>query len=491
MFEKLRNFLLREKNKTNFLLDIPDSELIVNPNKYAPNSSYSFKGGRISVGGYQSFGYDTQKRIIIYDKSDVKIRGKIKNFLKIIKLGRFKGKTVLDLGGNNGLFSIISLLNGARSAHVIDIDKQAIANVKRFSVESGISCLYGSESNIKDVSEKADIVIALALVHWIFNLTTGFGSLKSAIRFLREVANSALIVEWVDPLDPAILSFKHTAVGGNQVAADSYDEESFKREIGECFDELRLIGSITPTRRLYVAFDRDFLLDLDWDQLLYEGKFVKSSKCLVDDPGGNPIYSRVYILEDKVVKQCSLLTGRNERDLLSSLEHPAIPKMLNYREIGSVSIIDLEKMPGCSIEDLLRNSPECNLSDFKLIALGLKGVVEYLSSCNVSHRDINPANVLWCSKLKKLSLVDFGWSRRPGIHQIFTPRKLGSTENFSGFIDPSLPKSDYYAASAVLSSFPKNECIDKVISEMLIAAISENPGLAASFLASIQRIKKE
>ena len=100
--------------------------------------------------------------------------------MRLLLIGSLEGKSILDLGGNNGLFSLCSLIRGARKK----IDKD-IKNVNQIATDGAINELSGSCSNISELSKKEDIVIALALVHWIFDLTTGFGSLESAIKFLK------------------------------------------------------------------------------------------------------------------------------------------------------------------------------------------------------------------------------------------------------------------------------------------------------------------
>ena len=238
-------------------------------------------------------------------------------------------------------------MNGAGKAEVIDIDKEAIENVKNLSKDANINQLSGRLCNVSEITQDRDIVIALALVHWIFDLTTGFGSLKLAIQFLRSLAKEALIVEWVDQEDPVIINYKHTSSAKNSEQILNYNEENFINLLSESFDNLILLGEISRTRKLYLAFDKSFVKrNLDWSKLIYPPETIISSKALCKNPSGEYVYSRVYELENKIVKQTNLIIGRNERNALNALNHPSIPKLLFYKEELNYSVLDIEKVLG-------------------------------------------------------------------------------------------------------------------------------------------------
>ena len=108
-----------------------DKELATNPNKYTVKSSYRKEKELIFVGGYQSFIYDKRKKSISINESSQRTNIKKGLVESAFNSGSLEGKNVLDLGGNNGLFSLFSLIRGAREAHVVDIDEEAIKNVNQ------------------------------------------------------------------------------------------------------------------------------------------------------------------------------------------------------------------------------------------------------------------------------------------------------------------------------------------------------------------------
>jgi serine/threonine protein kinase len=55
-------------------------------------------------------------------------------------------------------------------------------------------------------------------------------------------------------------------------------------------------------------------------------------------------------------------------------------------------------------EDKVKINPECFERD-------LKECLRVLHSLHIVHKDIKPANTLWCKRLKKFVLCDFGLSK--------------------------------------------------------------------------------
>ena len=472
-----------------------DKELAQNPNKYAENSSYMKKGKLIHISGYQSFTYNITKQNISLRKGDQRTKIKRKLVENAFIQGSIKGKTVLDLGGNNGLFSLCSLIKGASNAHVVDIDKEAIKNVKKLAKDSKIDNLTGTCSNIKEQTKKKDIVIALALVHWIFDLTTGFGSLTSTINFLRGITKEALIIEWVDPSDPVIINYRHTSTAKNKNEISNYNEEIFIDLLRKNFDNSHYIGSLSNTRKIYIAYDNSFKItkNLEWSNLLYPEKNIISSRALCSNPSGELVYSRVYELKDKFVKQTDLQIGRNERNALNSLDHPSIPKLLFYHEDVDYSVLEIEKVQGQTINQILKSSKKLSDQDLNKLAIQLADSIKYIHSRGIEHRDITPDNLIWCHFTKKLSIIDFGWAQVKNHSQIYTPESLGAINGFYGYVDPKQKKSDYYSAAIILSILTKDkplDTVDNLISELIIHEINTNKFNLKLFLLSIQNLQK-
>lgn len=467
-----------------------DKELAVKPNKYAPKSGYIFEDNTIKVSGYQNFSLTLQNnRMNKLETKEASLALKCK-IVRSAFHGRLNQSTrVLDLGGNNGFYSLLALFTGAGKAKVVDIDAKAIENVCNIARDSKTDKLEGYLGNISEFNEPHDVVIALALVHWIFNLTTGFGCLEEALNHLQKLSKKALIVEWVDPKDPAIEIFKHTSTAKDQNKINAYNENNFISILSKMFDTVKLLGNISETRKIYLASNNSFNFDLSWGKLLYPEDSVKSSKELCKGTDNKPIYSRCYVLNDKVVKQTSPIVGKNEAAILERINHPCVPKLLNFSRADETTILEIEKVPGQTLSDLIK-SPDCLTdSDLEMMSKQFIDLLHYLDTNGIVHRDISPENILWCSSKKKLHLIDFGWSTATGVEEIFTPNLLGAKIDFVGFIDKDMHRCDSYAASALLSLLPQNNILDIAINDLLIKSLNQNRKNTRFHLRKIQELQ--
>ena len=159
--------------------------------------------------------------------------------------------------------------------------------------------------------------------------------------------------------------------------------------------------------------------------LLYPKEKIISSGILCRDPQGKKVFSRVYILKDKVVKQSNLQVGRNERKALIELNHKSVPKLIGYQENSHYAVLELEKLPGITLKDILNSPDKFSEQECILVSKELYRVLKFIHSKGVEHRDINPGNILWCSLSKRLSIIDFGWAYINNEEKIYTPYTLG------------------------------------------------------------------
>ena len=183
-----------------------------------------------------------------------------------------KGMTVLDIGGNYGFFSALSVAYGAESATIVDMDKRYTTKASEMYEFLGSPFSERIDIQNKKLSEmndfSADVVIALALVHWSFNCSETTGNLARTIGHLARRAKKLLIVEWIEPYDPAIqlknhLSQKHllmtSIVDDNpDIGSSMYSFANFNNTMrrifkcANCFQELKQQVS-TPSRRIFVG----------------------------------------------------------------------------------------------------------------------------------------------------------------------------------------------------------------------------------------------
>ena len=225
--------------------------------------------------------------------------------------------------------------------------------------------------------------------------------------------------------------------------------------------------------------------------LIYPKEKVISSGVLCKDPQGKKVYSRVYILKDKVVKQSNLEVGRNERKALIQLNHQSVPKLIGYVENSDYAILELEKLPGITLKDILNSSIKLSEQECILFSKKLYSVLKFIHSKGVEHRDINPGNILWCSFSKKLSLIDFGWSYINNQEKIYTPFTLGG---IYGFFSPYIfEKFDNYSAALLLSVLSKDYNlpeVDNIIYQLIVEDLFKDRSKVKKFMLSIYNLHK-
>ncbi len=103
-----------------------------------------------------------------------------------------------------------------------------------------------------------------------------------------------------------------------------------------------------------------------------------------------------------------------EAKILQQLNHPAIPKYLDYFQIETEDNIDFclvqELAPGQSLGTLINNGWQPDETTIRNIAEKVLDVLIYLQQLTppVIHRDIKPQNIIYQPDTGKLFLVDFG-----------------------------------------------------------------------------------
>ena len=151
-----------------------------------------------------------------------------------------------------------------------------------------------------------------------------------------------------------------------------------------------------------------------------------------------------------------------EAETLKSIEHPAIPRYLDYFEF------DLPEYRGFALVQDYINAKSLDLAlskgrrwsedDVRQIAQALLKILEYLHSQNppIVHRDIKPSNILITNRsshhVGDIYLVDFGSVQNLGHRDGSTMTIVGTygympPEQFGG---KAFPSSDLYSLGATL-----------------------------------------
>ena len=133
-------------------------------------------------------------------------------------------------------------------------------------------------ADVRDITDKYDIVMLYAVIHWIYSCTSDFGSLRNIISFLSNICNETLFIEWVDPSDVAIKYFKHINFNPD-TQTEPYDKEHFVRALHENFPYVKNIGKVRNSREIWVASRK--MLDFDIPNYINMG-YSHSSVVYID-----------------------------------------------------------------------------------------------------------------------------------------------------------------------------------------------------------------
>lgn len=404
-----------------FLAKNGDPELFLEPNKFARPAVVEEYDDHIVFHGYQE--YLLTKNDLHVSEFDVNLKNK-QNILSPFFSQRYLAKrSVLDLGANAGFTSFWAYQKGAESVIAIDIDETYLQMMRDAKRKFRFDNLEIENANLADWVRSADVVIALALVHWIYSCTALFCSLDAAIRKLRQLTNYMLIVEWVSKDDPAIDFFHHIDWNKDKIIQE-YNLENFEAALGQYFARYEVIGDISSTRRLYAAFCTPNEIDLSCPLPLIadKGSILSSKKLCIFN--GVEYWSVIYDCGDKILKQATLDLAEREKFFLSKLNNEYFPKVIDSWSEEVYSVIVLEKIDGWKLNSPLRDicrSPD----EFYLFIKSCIDILSILERNSVVHRDIRPDNII--IRNGEPVLIDFGWAISAD-QSYFAPEGLGAQE---------------------------------------------------------------
>ena len=204
---------------------------------------------------------------------------------------------------------------------------------------------------------------------------------------------------------------------------------------------------------------------------LKEKKILQERYKLLEIAGSGG-FSRVYLAEDLLIPQkwavkefsCSHLSEKDQKEveelfkkeanILSSLNHPALPKVIDFFTENNKKYIIMEFFKGKTLEELLKSEGK-GLEEQKIrkIAIKICEALNYLHSRTspLIHRDVKPENII-ITEEEEIKFIDFG------IARIFNPLKKQDTlfMGTPGFASPEQfgrgqsPRSDIYSLGATL-----------------------------------------
>ncbi len=177
-------------------------------------------------------------------------------------LNEVRPETVLDVGCNTGLFSLLAAKSGARVV-AIDYDESVVDRVYRAAKEENADVLplvvnlsrptprmgwrYSENPSFLDRAlGQFDLVLMLAVIHHM--LVQERIPLSEILRLAVDLTKQWLVVEFVPPSDKM---FKSLARGRDHLHKD-LTAESFEESAGEYFHLIRSIQLPDSERRIYL-----------------------------------------------------------------------------------------------------------------------------------------------------------------------------------------------------------------------------------------------
>jgi len=82
-----------------------------------------------------------------------------------------KGKTLLDIGANGGFFSFWAHLSGATDVVALDMDERYVKMVSDAAIYHALEGIRPRLVKAQDWEEPADVVLAFAMIHWLYSCT--------------------------------------------------------------------------------------------------------------------------------------------------------------------------------------------------------------------------------------------------------------------------------------------------------------------------------
>ncbi len=397
----------------------PDGPVLCQvPNQFAPTPHVDASETSVLFGGYQAF--ELQPHGLLVSPNDHALRRK-QELLTPYFCPRFLGaRTFLDLGASAGFFSFWALQNGAEKVTAVDMDETYLGMIATAQRKFNYRNLEIRRANVAEWHEPADVVLALALLHWIYSCTSSFGSLDAAVQKLAQLTKYILLVEWVDPADPAIDFFHHTD-WNRHLTREPYVIEAFEKAMARHFVTFKAIGEVSPTRRLYVAFRTGHEIDLSGPFALAFGKDQVISGRRIATYRGIDYWSYVFDGGEVIHKQATLDLAKREMPFLSSLSGKFFPKVFAVEDRGDYSLLTTEKIHGQPLSAAAQDI-SVTRERFREFIFDCLVILTELKKRGIQHRDIRPENML--IREGRPVVIDFGWAVSEA-EPYFTPDGLG------------------------------------------------------------------
>ena len=147
---------------------------------------------------------------------------------------------------------------------------------------------------------------------------------------------------------------------------------------------------------------------------------------------------------------------QREATLLASLDHPNLPRVIDYFEDLGKFYLVMDFIVGTDLNEMVRKYPGNRLPEgmVKNIAIDILSILDYLHNRKepIIYRDIKPANIMIRVADNSTILIDFGIARSLSVEASAPKTEIGTV----GYAPPEqymgnpLPASDLYALAATM-----------------------------------------
>ena len=441
-------------------------ELWSQPNKFARPPGIEVQPGRVTIHGYQEF--QLSERKIKPLPIDQPLQRKEELVGAFFNPEFLTGRTVLDIGANGGFFSLWACRNGASQVVSVDMDETYLGLIRQAQSAFGWKNIRPINVKVQDWNEPADLVLAFAMVHWLYSCTANFGSLDAVIQKLAGLSRDILLMEWVAPNDAAIQQFKHTE-WNPQIDKAGYNLDAFESALRRHFRKVEILGSTSPTRTLYAAFHQSNEITLHPGlPMLAPADRVISSHWLTEHED-TKYYSRVYAdaSRERITKQATGGMALHEAKILERLQGAHFPRVISSEQCDGYSILVMERITGTDLaeaRDEISSNPK-RLAAFMRECLA---ILSQLRAASIRHRDIRAGNIM--VRDGHPVLIDFGWAEA-GDESYLSPGGLGGLERIK-----TGPPSDTYSMGKVFEQLiPRSSVLFATLLQKMVT-----PDLARS-----------
>lgn len=211
----------------------------VNQSEY-PKLTY--KNGTYYVQGYQSFEID-KKKICNPRRKLLKKCFVVKS---VIDNNQKNCKTLLDIGCSQGYYSYYANFKNYLVTS-IEHDPNYVNQMKTINKKLDFNIDIQNKKFSQIEESKYDIVLFLAIIHWVYNSTEKYNSFHKILDKLLKITNKILIIEWISEKDDAIIS---TDKSKNV----DYKTDRFISELKKKFKKIETKESNNKTRTLFICY---------------------------------------------------------------------------------------------------------------------------------------------------------------------------------------------------------------------------------------------